>query len=119
MPIKNLRQLAYKLKKANLKTQVAFNVLTKDKLICPGLTYLREKDAIKSRYYAVVSSRERPEIYFKQKLGEHIWGIQIPYSPKNSSQRPDLEESVKMFKEDIKKAGLEIIQEYVPDFLSS
>ena len=113
----SIKELADKLERKGLEKKVTFNVLTQDKLITPGWVYWREKDSIQSRYYAVVSSPEKPEIYFKQKIGNYIWGIRLPWNPKNNSEVNKIKDNVKRIKGEIKESGLEVIQEYIPEFL--
>jgi hypothetical protein len=63
MPIKNLQKLTDKIRENNLRKEVTFNVLVKDKLIGPGLFYLKHKDSIQREYYVVVTSKKSPNIY--------------------------------------------------------
>lgn len=114
----SIKQLASKLERKGLEKKVTLNILTKDKLISPGWVYWREKDSIRSRYYAVVSSPHKPEIYFKQKIGYYVWGIRLPSNPQSSPGLKEMvKENIKKIKREIKEAGLEIIQEYIPDFM--
>lgn len=113
---KRIGGLVEKIHKNNAKNNLAFNVLIKDSL--PFLwPYLKTKDSINTTYHILVSSIERPEIYFKQRVGETLWGIQLPFNRENAAGIDKIKTYINKVKKEVDDSALKITQENIPEYL--
>lgn len=113
MPTK-AKELADKLERKGLEKQVCFNVLTRDKLS------FRWKDNVNSTYYAVISNPDKPNFHYEERLGKNIWGIQLMAMSPDPASGTDIDKirnRLSRIRDEVDAAGLEVVQEYVPEFL--
>lgn len=108
--------LVEKIYKNKAENEVAFSVLMKDSL--PFLwIYPNTKDNINTTYYILVSSIKRPDIYFKQKVGKTLWGIQLPFNRENAAGIDKIKDYINKVKREVYDSALKITQENIPEFL--
>lgn len=111
-------KLSDKLGKKGLAKKVAFNVITKENLRFLWL-YPRTRDSVETSYYAVVSSLESPDIYFKRRLGNNSWGINLSWGPDDGPGIKGIKDNLQKIREQIKESDLIVEQEYIPILLNN
>ena len=113
---RGIEKLVEKVNEQKAGNKIAFNVLIKDSL--PFLwVFPNTKDNINTTYRILISSIQRPDIYFMQKITKTYWGIQLPFNRETADGIDLVRKYIDSVKEVIDDFPLKIVQENIPDFL--